>query len=126
MMVIRPVERNDLAALIQLAGKTGGGLTSLPADEQTLLARIERAIHTWQGTVPKGEQGYVFVLEESETGTVAGICTDIAIITHKPANVLKRALAQHQQFIQPRALVGVIDNGSNPQRSRGLSSPRPG
>jgi hypothetical protein len=44
----------------------------------------------------------------------SGVCTDIAIITHKPANVLKRALAQHQQFIQPRALVGVIDNGSNP------------
>jgi arginine N-succinyltransferase len=85
MMVIRPVERNDLAALIQLAGKTGGGLTSLPADEQTLLARIERAIHTWQGTVPKGEQGYVFVLEESETGTVAGICAiEVAVGLNDP------------------------------------------
>lgn len=34
MMVIRPVERGDLAGLMQLAGKTGGGLTSLPADEK--------------------------------------------------------------------------------------------
>ncbi|KKY85850.1 arginine N-succinyltransferase [Leclercia pneumoniae] len=85
MMVIRPVEREDLPALMQLAGKTGGGLTSLPADEQTLLARIERAIQTWQGTVPKGEQGYVFVLEECETGTVAGICAiEVAVGLNDP------------------------------------------
>lgn len=72
MMVIRPVAHGDLAGLMQLAGKTGGGLTSLPADEKTLSARIERALQTWQGTLPKSEQGYVFVLEETDTGTVAG------------------------------------------------------
>lgn len=72
MMVIRPVERSDVSALMQLASKTGGGLTSLPANEATLSARIERAIKTWQGELPKSEQGYVFVLEDSETGTVAG------------------------------------------------------
>lgn len=27
MMVIRPVERSDISALMQLASKTGGGLT---------------------------------------------------------------------------------------------------
>ena len=47
MMVIRPVERSDVSALMQLASKTGGGLTSLPANEATLSARIERAIKTW-------------------------------------------------------------------------------
>lgn len=41
MMVIRPVERSDVSALMQLASKTGGGLTSLPANEATLLVRIE-------------------------------------------------------------------------------------
>ncbi len=64
MMVIRPVERSDVSALMQLASKTGGGLTSLPANEATLSARIERAIKTWQGELPKSEKGYVFVLEE--------------------------------------------------------------
>ena len=39
MMVIRPVERSDVSALMQLASKTGGGLTSLPANEATLSAR---------------------------------------------------------------------------------------
>lgn len=56
MMVIRPVERSDVPALMQLASKTGGGLTSLPANEATLSARIERAIKTWQGELPKSEQ----------------------------------------------------------------------
>ncbi len=62
MMVIRPVERRDVSALMQLASKTGGGLTSLPADEATLTSRIERALKTWRGELPKSEQGYVFVL----------------------------------------------------------------
>ena len=85
MMVIRPVERTDLPALMQLAGKTGGGLTSLPADEATLSARIERARLTWQGELPASEQGYVFVLEESESGTVAGICAiEVAVGLNDP------------------------------------------
>lgn len=46
MMVIRPIERADITALMQLAGKTGGGLTSLPANEATLMARIERSLQT--------------------------------------------------------------------------------
>lgn len=74
MMVVRPVERSDLPALLAMAGKTGGGLTSLPADDKTLLARIERARKTWDGELEKSEQGYVFVLECCETGEVAGIC----------------------------------------------------
>jgi len=85
MMVIRPIERGDLSALMQLAGKTGGGLTSLPVDEKTLSARIERSLQTWQGTLPKGEQGYVFVLEDTDSGTVAGICAiEVAVGLNDP------------------------------------------
>jgi hypothetical protein len=62
------------AGLMKLAAETGGGLTSLPADEATLAARIERSQQTWRGELPKSEQGYVFVLEESESGAVVGIC----------------------------------------------------
>ena len=71
--------------LLMIASKTGGGLTSLPANEATLSARIERAIKTWQGELPKSEQGYVFVLEDSETGTVAGICAiEVAVGLNDP------------------------------------------
>lgn len=85
MMVIRPVGHNDLPALMQLAAKTGGGLTSLPPDEATLRARIERAQQTWAGELPMSEQGYVFVLEETQTGTVAGICAvEVAVGLNDP------------------------------------------
>lgn len=85
MRVIRPVEHADIAALMQLAGKTGGGLTSLPANEATLAARIERALKTWSDELPKGEQGYVFVLEDSETGEVGGICAiEVAVGLNDP------------------------------------------
>ncbi|EJB8561996.1 arginine N-succinyltransferase, partial [Citrobacter freundii] len=85
MMVIRPIERADITALMQLASKTGGGLTSLPANEATLMARIERSLQTWQGDLPKSEQGYVFVLEDSATGTVAGICAiEVAVGLNDP------------------------------------------
>lgn len=85
MMVIRPVERGDLSGLLALAGKTGGGLTSLPADEKTLADRIERSLQTWQGGLPKGDQGYVFVLEDSSCGQVVGICAiEVAVGLNDP------------------------------------------
>lgn len=85
MMVIRPIEHADISALMQLASKTGGGLTSLPANEATLAARIDRSLKTWRGELPKSEQGYVFVLEDLETGTVAGICAiEVAVGLNDP------------------------------------------
>ncbi|QGU87320.1 arginine N-succinyltransferase [Erwinia sorbitola] len=85
MMYIRPVERDDLAQLMHLAGKTGGGLTSLPADSDTLSARIERSLLTWQGKLPRAEQGYVFVLADSESQQAVGICAiEVAVGLQDP------------------------------------------
>lgn len=85
MMIIRPIEREDLPDLLRLAAETGGGLTSLPADEATLSARIERSLATWQGKLPRSEQGYVFVLEESDSGCVVGICAvEVAVGLNDP------------------------------------------
>ncbi|CAO96904.1 arginine N-succinyltransferase [Erwinia tasmaniensis] len=85
MMYIRPVERNDLTQLLFLAGKTGGGLTSLPADRDTLAARIERSLLTFQGKLPLAEQGYVFVLVDSETDRASGICAiEVAVGLQDP------------------------------------------
>ena len=95
MMVIRPIERADITALMQLASKTGGGLTSLPANEATLMARIERSLQTWRGELPKSEQGYVFVLEDSASGTVAGICAkELAERRTQPSNTNPDATLQ--------------------------------
>ena len=72
MMLIRPVRRDDLAAITRLAAKTGVGVTSLPLNEERLLARIERMLASWDVTAPLAEQGYLFVLEESEQQQVVG------------------------------------------------------
>lgn len=85
MMFIRPVRHDDLAQLMVLAGKTGGGLTSLPTDSATLSARIERSILTWQNALPRAEQGYVFVLEDGATHQVVGICAiEVAVGLQEP------------------------------------------
>ncbi len=85
MMVIRPVEPGDLPGLLKLAAETGGGLTSLPVDEATA-ARIARSQQTRRGELPKSEQGYVFVLEESESGAVVGICAiEVAVGLNDPS-----------------------------------------
>lgn len=92
MMVIRPVEKADLPGLMALAGETGGGLTSLPADEPTLAARIERSQRTWRGELPKSEQGYVFVLEDSVSGAVVGICAiEVAVGLNDPGTTIGSA-----------------------------------
>jgi arginine N-succinyltransferase len=74
MMIIRPVIQDDLAALRELAAKTGVGFTSLQDNEEQLRARVERMIGTWQGKLPLSEQGYLFVLEDTEVSKVVGIC----------------------------------------------------
>nr|VXZ85816.1 Arginine N-succinyltransferase subunit beta [Klebsiella pneumoniae] len=54
-------------------------------DEATLAARIARSQQTWRGELPKSEQGYVFVLEESESGAVVGICAiEVAVGLNDP------------------------------------------
>ena len=85
MMVIRPVCHADLPGLMKLAQKTGGGLTSLPQDEKTLAARIERSIGTWSGDRPPAQQGYVFVLEDTSNGAIAGISAiEVAVGLEEP------------------------------------------
>jgi len=85
MMVIRPVARDDKQALLKLATKTGVGFTSLPNNESRLVERIERMIATWDGEAPIHDQGYLFVLEDSETQQVVGISgVEVAIGLTEP------------------------------------------
>jgi arginine N-succinyltransferase len=73
MMIIRPVQLEDLAAISALAAKTGVGVTSLPSNDERLAARIERVLKTWRDEATQAEQGYLFVLEDTEQNKVVGI-----------------------------------------------------
>ncbi|MGL6047236.1 MAG: arginine N-succinyltransferase [Vogesella sp.] len=74
MMVIRPVRAGDLPGLMDLARSAGVGLTSLPVNEDRLAARIARSERSFSGEAELAERGYVFVLEDTDSGRVGGIC----------------------------------------------------
>jgi len=85
MMLIRPVRLGDIADILQLSGKTGIGLTSLPKDEAHLRTRIERSVATWKGDLSKSEQGYLFVLEDLSQHKVVGVSAlEVAVGLSEP------------------------------------------
>ena len=72
-MVIRPIEARDFPALVRFAGESGHGFTSLPKNEPQLQVRIERARQAFgDGPDARGNAGFLFVMEDSESGTVVG------------------------------------------------------
>ena len=74
MMIIRPIAYGDLDGLMNLARSAGVGLTSLPVNQERLERRISRSVLSFAGELDRADQGYVFVLEDGETGQVGGIC----------------------------------------------------
>jgi len=67
VILIRPVEKTDLGEVLQLATKTGPGMTSLPADEDLLSKKIQNSVNSFsiEPTKP-GEESYRLVLEEDK------------------------------------------------------------
>lgn len=73
MMIIRHVQQQDLDDIYVLAEKSGVGMTSLPQNKQILAARITRMQETLAGQLARGEQGYLFVLEDTLQKKVVGL-----------------------------------------------------
>jgi len=75
MLIVRPIEERDLAALYELAKITGVGFTSLPANEAILAEKIARSNASFASQVDTpGDQCYLMVAEDSDSGTVVGTC----------------------------------------------------
>ncbi|MGU7772502.1 arginine N-succinyltransferase [Burkholderia sp. MR1-5-21] len=74
MIVVRVVQTGDVDALVSLAKETGPGLTTFKPDRDALAARIERTRRTLEGQAQPSEAGYFFVMEDSATGDIAGVC----------------------------------------------------
>jgi len=83
MFYIRPIEPRDLDDLIVMADESGVGVTSLPANRQKMSAKIERAVQTFSGNVEPKDALYLFVLEDSETGALAGVSAIESQIGHQ-------------------------------------------
>ncbi|WEY37473.1 arginine N-succinyltransferase [Paraburkholderia sp. SUR17] len=74
MIVVRVVQTGDVDALVGLAQETGPGLTTFKPDREALAARIARALRTMEDRAEPYEKGYFFVMEDTATGDVAGVC----------------------------------------------------
>ena len=73
MMVIRPIRADDYPALYAIAVESGHGFTSLPVNDELLMRKISRSEQSFGKVVSApGDEGYLFVLEDSQTGEVCG------------------------------------------------------
>ncbi|MEJ6594409.1 arginine N-succinyltransferase [Parasphingorhabdus sp.] len=70
---IRAARIDDLQHLYEMAKLTGGGFTNLPADRDSLTKKLERSDRAYQrDTEVQGDDLFVMVLENVETGAVRG------------------------------------------------------
>ena len=73
MFVVRPVEVTDIDALEALAAATMPGVHTLPRTRDKIAASIDRSIASFAAHVDiPSEESYLFVLEQQETGKIAG------------------------------------------------------
>jgi arginine N-succinyltransferase len=73
MIIIRPIETSDYTDLHRIAIESGHGFTSLPVNEKILKERITRSETSFvDGITEAGNQGYLFVMEDTELNQVVG------------------------------------------------------
>ena len=74
MLVIRSIAASDLDALLDMATQVGGGMTTLKPDRQMMGDRVACAVASFKETIPPEERDYMFVMEDTTNGRLAGIC----------------------------------------------------
>lgn len=73
MQVLRPISSKDFAALKNIAVESGHGFTSLPVDDELLESKIQRSQESFSKSLSTPiDEGYLFVLEDLETGEISG------------------------------------------------------
>ena len=78
MLVVRPIAMSDYDALHTCAVESGHGFTSLPVDKDLLTNRITHSEYSFSkpDVTEPGDEGYLMVGFDTNTGEVAG-CTGI-------------------------------------------------
>lgn len=73
MLVVRAARREDRDKFIELARAAGPGFTSMSVDDTALETKLETAEKSFAGEIDDGSAAtYQLMLEDTETGTVAG------------------------------------------------------
>lgn len=73
-MRIRPIARTDVDGLLALAQQAGVGFTSLPNNREFLAGKIEASARAFEERTPVNNRLYFFVLEDEDSGELAGCC----------------------------------------------------
>jgi arginine N-succinyltransferase len=81
MMIIRPVRSEDIDALEYLANSAKVGLTTLPPDRKLLEDKIVASQQAFAAERNEpGNDHYLFVLEDTETGSAVGTAAIVAAV----------------------------------------------
>jgi arginine N-succinyltransferase len=79
--VVRIARAKDVDALYEMAKLTGGGFTNLPADRDALAAKLARSdLAIERDADAPGDHLYVLMMEDLETGRIAGTAQIMARI----------------------------------------------
>ena len=71
----RPATPADFTSIYEMAKLTGGGFTNLPPDKETLERKLARSEEGFgRDGENQGDDLYVFMLEDYDSGTVRGTC----------------------------------------------------
>jgi len=73
MWVIRPVALADTDTVLSLAASLGSGMTTFPADRDTIAAKVENSVGSFAGTCKSADAQYLMVLEDNETKNILGV-----------------------------------------------------
>lgn len=74
MLVVRAITANDLDALYVMATQVGSGMTTLKPDMKMMGDRLAIAVASFAETIPPEKRDYMFVMEDTDNGRIAGVC----------------------------------------------------
>lgn len=109
MLVFRPVREADLDGIYQLAKQAGIGVTTLPAEKETLHAKIDLSLKTFaQKTRSQKDQVYFFVLEDLTHHKIVGTSAidacaggELPFYSYKLVNLMQVSHSLELQFNHP-------------------------
>ncbi|SFV06443.1 arginine N-succinyltransferase [Pseudoduganella namucuonensis] len=74
MLVVRSIQATDLDALYLMASQVGSGMTTLKPDMKMLGDRLDIACASFAETIAPEKRDYMFVMEDTASGRIAGVC----------------------------------------------------
>jgi arginine N-succinyltransferase len=74
MLVVRAIKEQDADGLMKLAMQAGDGMTTLKPDRKMLAKRVGIACASFAEQIALPQRDYVFVMEDTETGQLVGVC----------------------------------------------------